>query len=305
MPLLQQVSTTSLFGKRERKISVRPGLDVILGDFRLDSPGAFSFCHSGKTCELAFVLSGTIMNQSPTASGKVVVPPRHAAVWTPSCRQAVHGCLPGEDIRFVCISLRRSLLDSILATERPGQSLAGCFPDSSGQDAALRHLSPMSLAMQAAVQQIFCSTYQGRAGRLFMEAKALELLSHLLAEVDGSAQPGDDPARSLDPRIRLARRLLLDNMASPPNLTELAGQAGLSVTALTRGFRSAFGLSVFEFLRGQRLEKARLLLETGEVNVTEAAYAVGFSSPAHLTRLFSRHFKMTPSQFRQGVLHRK
>lgn len=314
MSAMSVFAPTSFFGDRERKISIRPGVDILLGDFRLEGPGLFPFRSSGGSCELAFVLSGTIRNRIRDVEREVVVPPRYAAVWVPPSREGFHGCAPGEDIRFACISIQCSLFDSLGANA--GLSAV------SEQVGADHRLFPMNAAMQAAVQQIFLCPYRGCAGMVFLEAKALELISHIMAELcpypsDLPGSPGDPlyprvgpnsaasagifPAMAGTSQLRHVRRILLGSMVSPPSLAELAARAGLSVTTLTRGFRKIYGVSVFEFLRNERLEKAKMLLESGEANVTEAAYAVGFSSPAHLTRLFSRRFGISPSKLRRSV----
>jgi AraC-like DNA-binding protein len=64
-------------------------------------------------------------------------------------------------------------------------------------------------------------------------------------------------------------------MEAPLSLPELAGYAGINETKLKRGFRKVYGTSVFGYLRNQRLDKARILLETGDMNVSEVAYSVG------------------------------
>lgn len=314
MSAMSVFAPTSFFGDRERKISIRPGIDIRLGDFRLERPGVFPFRSSCGTCELAFVLSGTIRNRIRDVEQEVVVPPRYAAVWAPPSREGIHGCAPGEDIRFACISIQCSLFDSLGAN----LGLSAVW-EKVGAD---HRLFPMNVAMQAAVQQIFLCPYRGRAGMVFLEAKALELISHIMSELNpdplgfpgcpcgpnspnagsNSAAPaGNFPALAGTSQFRHVRRILQENMVSPPSLAELAARAGLSVTTLTRGFRKIYGVSVFEFLRSERLEKAKMLLESGEANVTEATYAVGFSSPAHLTRLFSRRFGISPSALRRNV----
>jgi transcriptional regulator GlxA family with amidase domain len=193
----------------------------------------------------------------------------------------------------------------MIKTELPGHPFSARIHADQQENAPLHRISPMSVAMQTAVQQIFLCDYHGRAGSIFMESKALELLSHILADLrcDGSCHRNNPAqARRASQQIRLARQTLMDAIVSPPSLSELAEHVGMSVTSLTRKFRNAYGVSVFELLRNERLEKARMLLEDGEMNVTEVAYAVGFSSPAHLTRLFFSRFKIHPGEFRRRFL---
>jgi AraC-like DNA-binding protein len=47
-----------------------------------------------------------------------------------------------------------------------------------------------------------------------------------------------------------------------------------------------------------RLKKARHLLLHSELNISEIAYEVGFSSPAYFSTAFKNHFSMSPSDFK-------
>jgi AraC-like DNA-binding protein len=95
----------------------------------------------------------------------------------------------------------------------------------------------------------------------------------------------------------------MERMENPPSLPELARTAGLNETKLKRGFRQLYGTSVFGYLRNQRLDKACMLLASGEMNVTEVPYAVGFSSPSHFTRMFTRHCGVKPKDYLRGFRH--
>jgi AraC-like DNA-binding protein len=140
--------------------------------------------------------------------------------------------------------------------------------------------------------------------KIFLEGKALELISHLMAyHFGGSAEKKVPLEKREKKQIDLARDILLDHMETPLSLAELARNAGISETKLTRGFRKLYGTSVFGYLRNHRLDKARMLLETGDMNVTEVAYAVGYASPSHFTRTFAKHYGSNPGEYLQGFRH--
>lgn len=67
----------------------------------------------------------------------------------------------------------------------------------------------------------------------------------------------------------------------------------LKVEALT-------GQSVNEFVRNIRLKKSIQLLRDNSLNVTEVAYAVGFSSQSYFTRSFVKQFGVSPTKFMKG-----
>ncbi|HAS88162.1 MAG TPA: hypothetical protein DCS48_02500 [Desulfovibrio sp.] len=294
-------SSVNLFGEKSQKVSLRRGLDLVWGEFSLDSPVEYTFQTSGDACELAFVLSGTIYNSLPEVSFEVAVPSGYAAVWNPPKMKGVHGCFPEENICFVCVSIQRKFLREILSGEHYAKSrkIQSLLRKSRGD--VLCHLVPMNTAMMAAVRDILFCPYEAEIGRIYQEGKSLELISHTMGSIlSECGQTVGPPEKDKDSQIRFARRILLENMVSPPSLEELADRVGLSVSSLTRGFRVNYGASVFEYLRNVRLEKAQSFLSEGKMNVTEVAYALGFSSPAHLTRIFTARYDITPGEYRRS-----
>jgi AraC-like DNA-binding protein len=55
------------------------------------------------------------------------------------------------------------------------------------------------------------------------------------------------------------------------------------------------------YLSRYRIRQARALLEAGELNVTEAAVAVGFSDSAYFGRVFQREVGVSPGAYRRGL----
>ena len=77
----------------------------------------------------------------------------------------------------------------------------------------------------------------------------------------------------------------------------LTQEVGISRTQLHRKMKELTGLSTSEFVRNIRLEQAARLLREQKINVTQVAYAVGFSNLSHFSTLFHRHFGMSPKEF--------
>jgi AraC family transcriptional regulator len=69
---------------------------------------------------------------------------------------------------------------------------------------------------------------------------------------------------------------------------------------VTRSFRAFTGMTIGEFTRAQRLERARLLLTDPSLSLAQIAQLAGFSDQSHLTRLFRRCLNVTPKQLRDG-----
>ncbi len=81
-------------------------------------------------------------------------------------------------------------------------------------------------------------------------------------------------------------------------ISQLCEALAMSRSQLYRKFAALTDMSVNQFIITLRLEKAKELLATSELNVSEVAYDTGFKNPAHFSRVFSHKFGYPPSQLR-------
>lgn len=81
------------------------------------------------------------------------------------------------------------------------------------------------------------------------------------------------------------------------NVEALADKVGLSRVQLHRRMKELTGITVGEFIRNLRLQQAAKLLESGDVNVSQVTYAVGFANPNNFTAAFKKHFGVTPTAY--------
>ncbi|WP_394698345.1 helix-turn-helix transcriptional regulator [uncultured Desulfobacter sp.] len=161
------------------------------------------------------------------------------------------------------------------------------------------HEIPITPAMRATIFQIFNCSYQGWAKKFFLEGKVLELVAHKIGQIEAvdSRKPDTRPLTSTDvDRIREAARLLTNDMEKSPDLNQLARSVGMCRSKLHRCFRMVYGITPFEYMRNRRLEVAMDFLMEGRMNVTQAAYAVGYSSPSYFTKAFKKYFGHLPSE---------
>ena len=69
-----------------------------------------------------------------------------------------------------------------------------------------------------------------------------------------------------------------------------------SRSQLYRKIKTLTGVSVNEFIRNVRLEKAKQLIELGSDNINEVSYKVGFSTPSYFTKCFKLKFGHLPTE---------
>jgi signal transduction histidine kinase/ligand-binding sensor domain-containing protein/AraC-like DNA-binding protein len=93
-------------------------------------------------------------------------------------------------------------------------------------------------------------------------------------------------------------RLIDENIADPDfNVEKLVGMLFISRTLFYKKVKSITGQQPIELLRMLRLKKAAKLIETGEFNITEVAYMVGYNDIRYFSTSFKKHFGISPSQY--------
>ena len=86
--------------------------------------------------------------------------------------------------------------------------------------------------------------------------------------------------------------------ARPLTVAALARRARLSRFHFIRAFRAATGLTPHQYLRERRLDRARHLLATTTMPVTEICRTVGFTSLGSFSTLFRRATGRSPAAYR-------
>lgn len=79
----------------------------------------------------------------------------------------------------------------------------------------------------------------------------------------------------------------------------LSKECHLSPAQLFRRIKALTNLPPMKLVNKIRLQKAKILIETTSLNISEVAYGVGFSDPNYFSRAFRREFKIAPSMVRK------
>jgi AraC-like DNA-binding protein len=154
--------------------------------------------------------------------------------------------------------------------------------------------------MERVLQQIMLCPYEGLVKRMYLDGKVMELMA-LLLEEELELQQGKTYVCNLKleelERIHYARHLLLQQLAQPPSMEELAHQVGLNEYILRKGFQQVFGKTVFSYLHEYRLKQARELIVIGEMKISEIAAQVGFASRSYFASAFRKKFGLSPKAY--------
>ncbi len=158
-------------------------------------------------------------------------------------------------------------------------------------DPQIRHIG---LALKAELESV------GISGRLFSESLATALASRLLGQYTALATR---TVRSQAGLSRSQQQLVIeyinDNLNQDLRLAELAAAVGMSQSHFTRQFKQSLGITPYQYVIQCRVERARLLLQRGDLTIRQVATVVGFADQSHLTYHFKRMLGITPNQFLQ------
>jgi len=100
--------------------------------------------------------------------------------------------------------------------------------------------------------------------------------------------------------VRRATAYIEAQYAEPIDRDDIARHVAITPDYLSDCFRQELGITPITFLTRYRIRRARELLETTDLMITEIAMATGFSAVSHFTRTFHREVGLSPRAYRRG-----
>ncbi len=160
---------------------------------------------------------------------------------------------------------------------------------------------PMTPAMRSLFLALGTPPIAPAAYPLWYQSKALELLCQLLF----AAPPSNElfcqrHKRLTQERVEKTVSILRAQYAEPPDLETLGREIGCSPFYLSRLFSKETGMTLSQYIREVRMQRAAELLLGGRHNVTEAALQVGYSSLSHFSKAFCHSIGCCPTLFPQA-----
>ena len=126
--------------------------------------------------------------------------------------------------------------------------------------------------------------------RLMRETYATQVIRVSASQID---VPSED-----EQFLETAREVVEAHLANTQfSASWMAEEMGISARHLQRKLKDLCGLTTNVFIRTIRMQHARQLLSQGAGNVSQVAYAVGFSDPKYFSRVFRQVFEVSPSEY--------
>jgi AraC-like DNA-binding protein len=93
--------------------------------------------------------------------------------------------------------------------------------------------------------------------------------------------------------VRAVKRLN-ENFAKPLRIEDIAHELGMSVSGFHAHFKAVTAMSPLQFQKRLRLQEARRLMLSEDLDAREAGYRVGYDDQSHFSREYKRHFGEPP-----------
>ena len=101
--------------------------------------------------------------------------------------------------------------------------------------------------------------------------------------------------------ICIAQQYITANVQNKLSVPDAAKNAGVSPSYLTALFHKHLQISPGDYIRRIKLQEAKQLIRSGEMNFTQIAAALNYSTVHHFSRQFKENFGFTPSEYARSI----
>ena len=221
----------------------------------------------------------------------------HAILFRPSGRRAAYTIKAGTKFHSAGYGLELGRIERLFDGNVPAPLRDLLAPEvAASRIVAMRGNRFMSSLAAA----LFACGLNGPLRLLMIEGAVIQLIALQAAAADDQpAASRRRPGLTIAEReaLHAARTRLLADMRHPPTLGDLALAVGLTEKRLNAGFKQLFGTTVFETLRNERLEHARIALQSDKVTLKEIAFRVGYNHVPNFASAFAARYGAPPRQY--------
>ncbi|MBO0936541.1 helix-turn-helix transcriptional regulator [Fibrella sp. HMF5335] len=201
---------------------------------------------------------------------------------------------PNVALFFTVLSMSRPELRNLLKINNMNAVVAQILQGSQ----AFLFDETMSVDAQKTLKQLAAVDTQQELGELRIWIRVQELLGWLFDRLLAREILKHRPVHRVDAeQLSRVRSAIMADLSVPPQLPQLAGLAGMSVSKLTDLYKQVFGDSIYDYFQKARMQEAGYLLKQGGYSVSETGYRLGFSNLSHFSRLFEKHYGINPKRF--------
>ena len=162
----------------------------------------------------------------------------------------------------------------------------------------LRNIPVIVLSGQVLTRREMARLNQGVAAVL---GKGLFTSDEILARIETALARNKRMGGEVQRLVQQAMAFIHEHYQSPISRADVANHLSINEQYLSRCFNKELGIGPMVYLSRYRIQRARRLLEAGNMSITQVAMEVGMSSQSYFSRVFQEEMGVTPSQYQRGV----
>jgi AraC family transcriptional regulator len=223
--------------------------------------------------------------------------------YTDACHSGLFGIIPAamahraasssDQIEFVTLSFDATLLTQV-AQEWVNPQRLQLLPHPAIQQDLM--VEAIGLALKAEME----SGCMG--GKIYGETLTNALVIHLLRHYCNYIPQIQSYSGGLpSPKLKQVLDYIHNNLEEALSLEAIAAQIGMSHYYFCSLFKQSLGVSPWQYVIQQRVDRAKQLLKTTELPISDIALLCGFASQTHLNKHFYRLVGITPKNYRKQI----
>ncbi len=284
---------------------LRDGLKIVINEYKLRRNIVVDYSISQAPLEFAYCLSGELAVEVISDTGLTdllnITNGSSAVFYLPNTygKMTISG---KEYLKILSIHVSPDYLKNFIEQDFDDFPKELSNLTNSKSPSPFLFLNKMNVRMIAAANHILDNLLSGAPKKMFLESKALEMMSLSVAELVSDEANEIQISDFIMQQIVDLEKFIRNNPTEEfPSLMEIAQKIGLSHSKLNKIFRNLYGNTIFGYIREIRLFKSKELLEKNNLTITEIAYLLRWSSPAHFARDFKEKFQTSPKQFQKSM----
>ncbi len=231
-------------------------------------------------------LGDLYQRENPVVGDVVVIPAR-----------VNHSVIDVREGEILALSLEPRLVSNI-ALESIDPDRVEILPTFSQSDSFIYQVSLALIKELETQKESLDGKVANSTDRLYVEYLRNGLATHLLKNYSTRQPKLKEYSDGLPPdRLRLAIEFINDRLEQDIKLADIAQIVNISQYYFSRLFKQSMGVTPYQYVIQQRVEKAKQLLKQKDLSIADIALRCGFNSQSHLTFCFRRATGVTPKVY--------